>query len=403
MEENNLYDVIIAGAGPAGSACALCLADSGLKIALLDKTSFPRNKICGDALSIDVIRQLPKVSEKLEKNFSQAKNKISSNGLRIYGPSGVSVELQIKSRDNSSGYVIRRKEFDQIMHNTILESPAIKFISDCKIDSVNPSPEEVRISTNSGDMRCKILVGADGANSVVSKFVSGHQKSKKHLCIGIKSYYRNVADLHPEGFIELHFYKNLLPCYLWIFPMHGNEANVGLGLMHKDVLRSELSLKQILLDIIADHPVVSPRFKHAELISPIEAWPLPFAMDKKIISGDRIVLCGDAAGLIDPFTGEGVGNAIRSGRVASEHILNCFDRDNFSGKFNRMYDKEIYKRMWNEFRISRSIQKIVKYPKLIDYIIRKANRNNSFKNMLLHAMENDEAKEKLVKNLFAKK
>jgi menaquinone-9 beta-reductase len=403
LSDSKLYDVIIAGGGPAGSACALCLAKSGLKITMIDKTSFPKNKICGDALSIDVIRQLPKLSEKLAGKFTKIKNKISSSGLRIYGPSGELLELEIKSRDNSCGYIMRRPAFDNMLHECVTENPSLNFYKNCSAESVKKYSDHISILTSSGEINGKILVGADGANSVISRYVHKHTKSKKHLCVGIKSYYKNVEGFHPDGYIELHFYKNLLPCYLWIFPMHGNEANVGLGLMHNDLLKSKLSLKQIMFDIISEHPVVSPRFKNAQRISPVEAWPLPLAMDKKMISDERILLIGDAAGLIDPFTGEGVGNAIRSGRIAADHILNCFKENTFSASFNKAYDKEIYKRMWNELRISSSIQKILRYPKLIDFIIHKANKNNSFRNMLLHAMENDEAKEKIVKNLFMKK
>ncbi|MFH0865116.1 MAG: geranylgeranyl reductase family protein [Bacteroidota bacterium] len=403
MNKGNLYDVIIAGGGPAGSACALCLAHSGLKIAMIDKASFPRNKICGDALSIDVIRQLPKLSEKLSEKFNKIENKISSRGLRIYGPSGELLELFIKSRDNSCGYVLKRPVFDNMFHECLAENPSIKFFENCRAETVKRYDDHILLITSSGELKGKIIIGADGANSVISRHVQRHIKLKKHLCIGIKSYYKNVEGFHADGCIELHFYKNLLPCYFWIFPMHSNEANVGLGLMHQDLLKSKHSLKKIMSEIIAEHPAVSPRFKNAQLISAAEAWPLPLAMDKKVISGERILLAGDAAGLIDPYTGEGVGNAIRSGRIAADHISNCFKENNFSASFNQLYDKEIYRRMWKELRINRSIQKILKYPKLIDYIIRKANKSNSFKNMLLLAIENDAAKEKMVKNLFLKK
>ena len=102
-------------------------------------------------------------------------------------------------------------------------------------------------------------------------------------------------------------------------------------------------------------------------------------MKKRKISGERFLLAGDAASLVDPFTGEGVGNAIRSGRVAAEHVLKCFENGDFSENFNLEYDKEIYHRMWNELKLSRSMQKLFKHPRLINYAVSKASRNDNFK------------------------
>ncbi|HNW97782.1 MAG TPA: geranylgeranyl reductase family protein [Bacteroidales bacterium] len=402
MNSEKIFDVIIAGAGPAGSACALCLAESGLNVALLDKSTFPRKKICGDALSIDVSKQLPLISKILSEKFEALKEKSPSKGVRIIGPSGEQLEFET-IHNNSIVYVVKRQVFDKLLNDCIHETPSIKYFNNCKVESVKQEPENITISTSSGIFKSKILVGADGANSVVSHFVTEHHKSKKHLCVGIRAYYGNVEGMHHDGHLELHFYKNILPCYLWIFPMQNKCANVGLGLMYSDILKSKQSLKKIMLDIIHEHPNVSPRFRNARLEDKIEAWPIPMAMDKKNISGERILLTGDAAGLIDPFTGEGVGNALRSGRIAAEHILKCFTENNFSSAFNKNYDKEIYRRMWNELRISKSTQKILKFPKLIDFIIHKANNNTSFRNLLRQALYSDEVKEKIIKNLVIKK
>lgn len=397
MKTEDIFDVIIAGGGPAGSACALCLADSGLKIALVDKVTFPRNKICGDALSPDVIKQLPKISKNLHNKLNGYKNKVSTGGLRLFGPAGEPLEMLINNSDEHPGYVMRRIHFDNLLHDCVKEIPSVKFFGNTKVESVKNYNDHISLKTSSGELNGKILVGADGANSVTARFVKDHKKSKKHLCIGIKCYYKNVSDLHKGNYIELHFYRNLLPCYLWIFPMHNNETNVGLALMYDDLKKSKLSLKEIMLDIIAQHPVVAPRFRSAERITPVEAWPLPLAMKKHILSDERILLAGDAAGLVDPFTGEGVGNALRSGRIAAEHILKCVAENNFSEKFNKAYDREIYKRMWNEFRINKMIQKVLHYPKVIDYVIKRANNSEEAKKVLTKAIDSNEVKEKMIK------
>jgi len=100
---------------------------------------------------------------------------------------------------------------------------------------------------------------------------------------------------------------------------------------------------------------------------------------------------------VDPFTGEGVGNALRSGRVAAEHILKCFAKNNFSEKFNAEYDKEIYRRMWNELKLSHTMQRLFKHPRLINYGVSKANRNEYFKDIIADAMQNADVKKRFLR------
>jgi menaquinone-9 beta-reductase len=118
------------------------------------------------------------------------------------------------------------------------------------------------------------------------------------------------------------------------------------------------------------------------------------------ISGERFLLTGDAASLIDPFSGEGIGNAIRSGRVAAEHILTCFDQQNFSAEYNLAYDKEIYRRMWKELKVSHSLQKLCRYPWLFNFVVKKGNQSKYLKQFLVEALANVEIKRLLTRPAF---
>ena len=123
-------------------------------------------------------------------------------------------------------------------------------------------------------------------------------------------------------------------------------------------------------------------------------------MQKRKISGDRFLLLGDAASLIDPFTGEGIGNAIRSGRVAAEHIVNAFKANDFSPSSNQAYDNEIYRRMWPELKMSRALQNLCRYPRLFNSVVNKANKSPHIHDVLVGALAQSTKKKTLLRPAF---
>ncbi len=141
------------------------------------------------------------------------------------------------------------------------------------------------------------------------------------------------------NFIELHFLPELLPGYFWIFPMPNGRANVGAGMLSSVVAKRKVDLKKEMEKIINEHPVISKRFVHAKPEGKAQGWGLPLGRKVGSISGDNLLLCGDAASLIDPFTGEGIGNAVLSGRYAAEKALNAIATNDYSVKNLRKFFK----------------------------------------------------------------
>ncbi|MEJ7821109.1 MAG: geranylgeranyl reductase, partial [Chitinophagaceae bacterium] len=245
-----------------------------------------------------------------------------------------------------------------------------------------------------------IAIGADGAHSVISRNIGDIKVDKKHHSAGLRIYYEGVSSFHEEGFIELHFFKEILPGYLWIFPLADNKANVGIGMLSSVVAKEKVDLKKVLQKLITTHPNLKDRFKNAKPLETIKGYGLPLGSKKRNISGERFLLAGDAAALIDPFSGEGIANAIRSGRVAADHTIKCFEQKNFSAAFNKTYDKEIYRRMWNEFKISKTLQRIINYPRLFNFVLKRINNSKRLQGVLIEALANVEQKKKLLRKLL---
>jgi flavin-dependent dehydrogenase len=264
------------------------------------------------------------------------------------------------------------------------------------VSKVDNKSNKVIVETNLGTFEAALIIGADGAHSIVSKNLADIQVEKEHYSAGLRVYYENVASFHIENFIELHFFKDILPGYLWIFPLADNKANIGIGMLSSAVSKNKVNLKEVLQRLIATHPSIKERFANARPLETIKGYGLPLGSKKRNISGERFLLTGDAAALIDPFSGEGIANAIRSGRVAADHALKCFERQAFSAAFNKEYDKEIYRRMWGEFKISSLLQKLISYPWAFNFAIKRAQQSKYIQQFLIEALANVEKKKKIL-------
>lgn len=401
------FDVIIIGAGPAGIIAAIQLAKQDLNICLLEKSTFPRDKICGDALSVDVLNQLEKIDLNFAKRFELLTQKTPSSGVKIVAPNQQFLDIPFYYKgDKKFGYICKRMDFDNFLFQELKEFKNITVVENCKVKDIVINDNEVIVSVDSKlknkntKFKSKIILGADGAQSVVNKKTIQNKVNHKHYSAGLRVYYKNVTNFHQENFIELHFFKDILPGYLWIFPLPNNEANVGIGMLSSYVSKKKVNLKKTLQRLIETDPNLKERFENAEALEKVKGFGLPLGAKKRKISDNRVLLLGDAAGLIDPFSGEGIGNAIRSGRVAAEQVKKCFKNNDFSQQININYDKEIYRLMQKEFKISRTLQNLCKYPRLFNMIIKKANKNEALREFLIGTLEDVEKKKLLTKPSF---
>lgn len=396
------FDLIIVGAGPAGFACAYQLRNQDLKIAVIDQAIFPRDKICGDALSADVVNQLYRMNPVLGIEFESFHDKIDSHGVRFVSPNHAILDINYQNPNHgkAAGYISKRVDFDYFLFEKLQGQPNIQLFQGEKVLDIKSNPEGIKLKTDRRELNAQMVVGADGAHSIVNKKLGSIKVEKDHYCAGIRQYYSDVKGFHVNQHIELHFYNELLPGYFWIFPLPNGGANVGLGMLSSEVSKKKIDLKIALSDLIQSKPHLKDRFKNSRALEKPQGFGLPIGSKKRLISGDRFLLLGDAASLIDPFTGEGIGNALRSGRIAADHLKKSFEYQLFNADFHKQYDQMIYHKMWNELRISRQLQKLLRYPKLFNFVVKKANKNSSVRTLLTSMLDNVDLKKELVKPGF---
>jgi len=379
------YDVIIAGAGPGGCACAISLADAGLSVLILEKDTFPRDKICGDALSPDVLNQLAMLNGDMKDEFLDKfpHQKVDVVGVRIVAANGKMAELSIEHGESKlNGWVAKRIDFDRFMFTSARKQSHVTILEECKVADVQVSDTGVAVSTSKGDFTSQIAIGAAGAHSIISKKLTGHKMDRDHYCRAVRAYFTNVGGFHDDGMIELHFYNSLLPGSFWIFPPPDNQANVGLGMLSSYISKKNINLRQEMQDVIEREPALKERFKDAVMIDKVQGFGLPLGSKKRKLSGERFMLIGDAASLIDPITGEGIGNAIRSGRYAADQIKACFKQSDFSARQMKNYDEYLYSKVWGEMRFSRFLQTGFRYPFVINTLVSLADRSMRFRQFL---------------------
>ena len=245
--EKKEFDVLIIGAGPAGAACAMALGNSGLSVAVLDKAVFPRDKICGDALSVDVVNQLSLLQGDLTSRFQGLDSKVSSHGVRIFAPNHQYVDLPfIHKGEEKCGYLCPRFEFDQLLVEQLTRYENVTTIENCTVEKVDKTETEVLVSTNQGTFNAKIIAGADGAQSVVARQLGSFKPDRQHYSAGLRIYFEGITSFQESHFIELHLFRDVLPVYLWIFPLPNNRANVGIGILSSVVSKKRINIKTIL-------------------------------------------------------------------------------------------------------------------------------------------------------------
>ncbi|MBI2084978.1 MAG: geranylgeranyl reductase family protein [Candidatus Aenigmarchaeota archaeon] len=366
------YEVIVVGGGPAGSSCATFLGRKGVKTLLVDKASFPRDKTCGDGItgkSYGVLEELG-VEDEIIKN-----QHMETFGLVTSSPSGVSLNTRSeREADKKKVYVCKRQIFDNILFQEAKKkADIIENFSVGDLIIENGAVAGIKGAGKDGkekEFRAKIVVGADGANSIVARKLGLNDFQTDRSLVAVRTYYENVGE--TQDLIEFHFLEDLTPGYFWIFPAGDNVSNVGIAVVAGDVPKRKLNLKNKLEEIVKNSRF-APRFTNAKQISEVKGWNLPTGAQKRKRAGDGFILVGDAASLIDPFTGEGIGNALVSGKMAAEVIADSLGSNDFSYNVLKRYESMIDERMGKEFKTSYKFQKFGRNAIMFSALVEELN------------------------------
>lgn len=235
------------------------------------------------------------------------------------------------------------------------------------------------------------------ANSVVARKTGCFKLEPAHYCSALRAYYSGITGL--KGNIEIHFLPECMPGYFWIFPLSGTEANVGVGMLLSDITRRKLNLNRVLEQCLMNSKFAA-RFEGAKLDGPVVGWSLPLASAKRKCAGNGFVLLGDAASLIDPFSGEGIGNGMKSAKILADVLGEKIARGEIAESDCLLYEQKLWEEIGNDVQSSYNMQKLGANAWLLDFIIGKAKKSQWLRDELAGMLANKEAKKKTTDPLF---
>lgn len=309
-------EFIVVGAGPAGASAAATLARRGRDVLLVDRSDFPRDKVCGDGIPPGTVALLDGLGMG-ERVRSAGFHPI--HAIRLGSPRGRTWETRFQARrPGLEFYVAPRVRFDALIFDHARACGAeFQRAAVAGVLRDNERVAGVRLRDDGGehDVTAGMVIAADGATSVVAREVGADKPPREHRFVAIRAYADGV-DVDPDR-VEFYFDRRFVPGYGWVFPLGASRANVGV-IMRADRYRDCGATLRALLDEFLEMPVLGGRFTAAS-VTDVASWQLPIAVTpwrRRAFPG--ALLAGDAGGFIDPLTGEGIHFAVASGIIAGE-------------------------------------------------------------------------------------
>ena len=314
------YDAVVVGGGPGGAATAYHLARGGASVLLVERSAYPREKVCGDGLTPRAVAALDAMGLRDEyRDWSR------STGLKIHG-GGVVVELPWPELNDFPSYGLTRPraDFDHLLARHAEKAGATLWD---RTEAVVPLLDRGlvrgvvlrRDGEDEVDLRAEVVVAADGASSRIAQALGLHRDQQRPIGVAVRQYVTSAHDRDPwiDSYLELWRGDELLPGYGWVFPMADGTLNVGLGLLNTSSHFRNVNYRRLLAEWL---PTVGREwgFSAADAVSRPRSAPLPMAANRHPPVHRGVLFVGDAAGLINPFNGEGIDYAMESGQLAAE-------------------------------------------------------------------------------------
>ncbi len=376
-------EICIVGAGPAGASTSIFLGKLGINHVIIDAAKFPRNKVCGDGLDLKSIRMLQQIDlDIFEKEIIPNPVFQSCRGVRLIHPSGKNKDFIANENKDFPHrfpyYVCKRFDFDHFLLSKINPDFAIVHTAS-KLTKIEKMEQGWRLTVEQEIDKVLIIltnliVGADGDHSVVLRHLGERKINRQHYAGSVRQYFSGVQGMHEAGLIEFYFPKKYPFSYFWIFPLPNGEANVGFIMMSQYAAQHKHNIKQIFAELIQEDPVLKSRFAHAKPVGDVEGWGLPLSSLQRKAAGDGWILVGDAASLVSPANGEGIGNSLLSGFIAAQAIGKGVKENSFSADTFKNYQPQLYK--WLQEEIDWYQFASTKNPRLLNWCINNLIADN---------------------------
>ncbi|MGC4154746.1 MAG: geranylgeranyl reductase family protein [Propionicimonas sp.] len=367
-------DVIVVGAGPGGSTAARYLAERGLEVALLEKSSFPREKVCGDGLTPRAVKQLIRLGIDTSDETLWVRNK----GLRVYGGRTEPFVLNWPELAEFPPYglVRGRADFDKTLADHAVAGGAKLYENTTVTGAVIDERTDRITGVTTKDGRtftAPVVIAADGNSSRLALSMGLDKRKDRPMGVAVRTYFDSPRgdDEYMESHLQLWDGKpgesNLMPGYGWIFAMGGGRVNVGLGTVNSSATSTKQNYRQMLQRWLANTPE-EWGFAPDNQVGGIGSAALPMSFNRQPAYARGLMLVGDAGGMVSPFNGEGIGYAMESAEMAADAIADAHFRGFGSASAERAlqgYVTQLKSEWGGYFRLGQVFVSLIEHPQVM--------------------------------------
>jgi menaquinone-9 beta-reductase len=373
-------DVIVVGAGPAGASTAFYLARAGLDVLVLEKSHFPREKVCGDGLTPRAVKALTAMGVPIPESDGWLRNK----GLRIIGGGG-RIELPWPELSSYPGFglVRTRLDFDEILARhaqkagaRLLEGVAVTGpVRDDRTGRIAgvTAQETANGQKKERTVRGRVVVAADGNSSRLSVAMGLRRRDDRPLGVAVRTYYSSPRhdDDYLEAWLDLWDGKKLLPGYGWIFGMGDGTSNVGLGLLNTSEAFGNIDYRALLRRWLGAMPA-EWGFSEENRRGPVRGAALPMGFNRTPHYTSGLLLAGDSGGMVNPFNGEGIAYAMEAGEIAARVIVQALARPTAAGaeRVLATYPRQLKDAYGGYYTLGRTFVELIGHPKFMRFATR---------------------------------
>jgi flavin-dependent dehydrogenase len=316
--------------------------------------------VCGDFVGPVSLVELQRLGVNEFPEYKQT-NVIRQASLYLNGKHMITSRIPSVPDLPSYGRVIPRKQLDYWVFRAA-QAAGAQIKEGFRAQSFSVDPQGVGVTFESGSTQqrfyTRAVIGADGSNSMISRLLHGEGARPKDRIVAIRAYYDQVAG--PSDHADLYFTSESFPGYYWLFPTGDASANVGLGMLLETLPPTQEHPRRLLERLISEDPALRERLGKARLVGKVVGWPLNTYNRHMRIIGERVLLAGDAAGLINPLNGEGIQYAMLSARWAAEALANCAESDDFSALALQEYEQRVREELRYDMALAGMIVELIR-------------------------------------------